>query len=558
MALGCAQALAAATTVAESPDPDSTELDVDDVGSVANTINVSVAGNTITVTDTTAGVNNVTPLVCTTINATTVDCPLDPPDPAAPAPPTSPVFDLQVDLHGGIDTYANQNFNAVDNSDVDGSDGNKTISSGPGDDNVDMSGGIGTSSINAGDGNDEVDPGDGDDTVNTGNGNDFVNSSLGVDNVDLGAGRDDANGGVFNDGNDGINGGPGANDDIFYSSGFVGVHVSLDGVANDGHGSEADNVLGFEEVDGTLSADTLVGDNGDNELDGGDGNDSISGLGGADEISAGGGNDTVDAGGGNDTVEAGSQNTAVKNGSAGGALVADGADAMNGGAGSDVVDYCCGSDPVTINQNGLADDGQAGEGDNLAGFEGFDGSEGADTITGNASANLFFGEGGNDRLVGGGGGDQFFAGPGDDTAIGGAGRDDFRCDLGFDSVIASPGDEVQSGCERTGATPRGDSAKVKVKGKHGSKSFAKVEVSCPASESAPCKGKVSLLENGKVMAKGKMKVAAGKTRNVKAKLTKKGRGAFRKSHGSLPVSADAKTTEPAGTTVNEAKLVLTG
>ncbi|HEX3669380.1 MAG TPA: calcium-binding protein [Acidimicrobiia bacterium] len=538
---GAAQALAAATTVGESTGSQASELLINDSGDVANTINVSAAGNTITIVDSAAGVANATPTVCTTINATTITCPLDPPDPAPPAAPASPVGVVTSQLNDGADSFTSSFGPPI--TEVIGGDGQKTVSTnGTLEDIVVLEPGTGPDNVTTGPGSDIVLPGDGNDTIRTGDNFDFVLASLGADNVDTGAGNDQIDGGGFNDGNDVLNGGAGAGDFVDYGSGEIPVHVSLDGVANDGHGSEADNVVGVENVEGGGGADAILGDANANQLSGSDGNDSISGLGGADEISGDQGNDAVDAGDGNDTVEAGSQ--------------ADGADAMNGGAGSDEVDYCCGNDPVNINQNGLADDGRAGEGDNLAGFEGFDGSDGADTITGNASANLFFGEGGNDRLVGGGGDDQFFAGPGDDTAVGGAKSDDFGCDLGFDSVIASPGDNVHAGCERRGATPTGDIAKVKTKGKGPKKSFAKVEVSCPASESAPCKGKVSLLENGKVIAKGKMKIAAGKTRAERAKLTKTGRAAFGKAHGSLRASADAATTEPAGTTVNETTLVL--
>jgi Ca2+-binding RTX toxin-like protein len=74
-----------------------------------------------------------------------------------------------------------------------------------------------------------------------------------------------------------------------------GVHVTLDGVANDGAPGEGDNVLaGVPDVTGTKFGDVIEGSAADN---------AIYGLGGADEITGGDGSDKIHAGPGADVIE---------------------------------------------------------------------------------------------------------------------------------------------------------------------------------------------------------------------------------------------------------------
>jgi hypothetical protein len=534
--VGVAPALAA-TNVNLAAQSDSSRLTINDATNDADAITVSESGGTITITDTgTGGIATADP-DCALVNATTVTCPLDPVDPAPPAPPTAPVRTLQLDLNNGTDSFTNQNLVVAVSESDGGATGNKTVSSGPGDDFT----------INTGTGDDIVDLGAGDNEVETNAGNDIVTGGPGEDDVDTGTGNDVVNTGAgrddideedsANDGADLLDGGAGPADEIDYD-GNNGVTIKINGQPDDGHPGEGDNLLGFEELNGTGGADVIAGSDAGDNIGAGDGNDAISAGGGDDLISQGDGDDSVDGGEGGDVVFAGSE--------------ADGADVLAGGGGlGDEVDYCCGIDPVTINQNGQADDGRAGEGDNLSGFEGFDGGNGPDSITGDASPNQIIGNGGDDLLVGLGGDDEFRAGGGDDTVNALGGRDDVRCDLGFDTIAADAEDLIGGGCERHGAEIASESARVDANGK------AKLLISCGAEEGAPCVGKIALLSNEKQIAKGTYRVTQGEDKNVTAKLSKKGRKVLAASNGKLLISAEARTQEPPGVTTNAKPIMLT-
>ena len=141
---------------------------------------------------------------------------------------------------------------------------------------------------------------------------------------------------------------------------------------------------------------------------------------------------------------------------------------FDGGAGSDtasadgsawiLADYSARSAPVTATTDGVANDGEAGEGDLLGpGVEGINGGSGDDVLdaAGAAKARLTGGPGddhvaggagddqlegndGGDALAGGGGEDWANGGNGDDTVIGGDGPDEFF-------VGGGSGDDVRGG-----------------------------------------------------------------------------------------------------------------
>ena len=551
LAVGVTNAAAATTvTLNEST---SSSLSINDATDDNDAITVSEAGGTITIVDTgTGGISTADVTDCTPVSATTVTCVLNPADPAPPAAPTSPVRSVNLTLNDGTDSFTNQNLDVSVSENDNGELGNKTIVSGPGNDLVAT--GVGNDSIDTGDGFDQAGGGPGADTFNLGSEADFVQTGTGADTVAAGPGNDQMQEDTSNDGADVFNGGPGI--DFFQYFGDNPVSMSLNGVADDGPAGDGDNLLELEGLSSGNGNDTIVGDGGDNQLSGSDGNDSISGGAGDDDISPGDGADSTDAGDGNDRVSANSTE--------------DGADLFAGGAGgSDFLDYCCGDEPVTILQDGQPNDGRVGEGDNASGFEGFSGGDAADSITGTAGADELEGNGGDDLLVGLGGGDGFSGGDGDDTLLANAtaapatspaaGRvnrrpfdtgDELECDLGFDTAVTSAADLVAPDCERRGASVVSESASVSSKGK------AKLNVACPLEEGATCKGKVVLLSNGKKIAKGKFKVANGKTKGVSAKLSKRGRKALARSGGSLFVSAEARTQEPPGVSTSEDRLQL--
>jgi Ca2+-binding RTX toxin-like protein len=130
---------------------------------------------------------------------------------------------------------------------------------------------------------------------------------------------------------------------------------------------------GIENFIGGSGNDVLTGDAGPNTLVGNKGNDTLNGL---------GGDDVLDPGIGKDTI--------------------------SGGEGGDTVTYASRTASVSLSDDGVANDGQSGENDNIgADVENLIGGKASDKLTGNASDNVFDGGGGtvSDTIVGGGGTD---------------------------------------------------------------------------------------------------------------------------------------------------------
>lgn len=158
-------------------------------------------------------------------------------------------------------------------------------------------------------------------------------------------------------------------------------------------------------IEGGEGNDTIWGEGfGDDTLDGGAGNDEILSTGPSpsnDLLLGGPGNDTLNGGHGNDTLDGGT-----------------GADIIRGSDGNDTVDYSSRTGNLTIGIGTLADDGEAGEGDNVdLTIETVLGGSGNDNIRGGAANNLLVGNGGNDTL---------FGNYGNDTLQGGLGNDDLN------------------------------------------------------------------------------------------------------------------------------------
>lgn len=156
---------------------------------------------------------------------------------------------------------------------------------------------------------------------------------------------------------------------------------------------------------------------------GSNGNDTITGTPFADTISGGRGNDDIDGGGG--------------------------ADDIRGGPGTDAALHGGRTGSVAISLDNVANDGEAGEGDNIhSDVEQVFGGDGGDQLTGNDRGNLLDGAGGNDALFGGRGEDRLYGGPGDDVVTSFDGQHDVAdCGPGRDTVTAD-GTDVLIGCER--------------------------------------------------------------------------------------------------------------
>jgi Ca2+-binding RTX toxin-like protein len=230
---------------------------------------------------------------------------------------------------------------------------------------------------------------------------------------------------------DTYNGGPGTDTVLFTArAGFTYTpYISLDDKRDDGVlcpmnlRCEADNYgSDIERLLGSSADERMVGNDGVQTLNGGSGNDTLNGLGGADTLIGSAGIDTVAGGGGGDSIDGGV-----------------GADTMDGGAGIDTVTYARATAPVSVSLNGTADDGMAGEGDDVAStIENAIGSKYGDTFVGNAFANLFDGKDGNDQLSGA---------DGDDLLYGRAGDDAFNGGLGTDLCSQGTGTGSKVGCE---------------------------------------------------------------------------------------------------------------
>jgi Ca2+-binding RTX toxin-like protein len=248
----------------------------------------------------------------------------------------------------------------------------------------------GNDTITCDDENDSVDAGDGSDTVFGGGGDDFINGHGGGDELHGGEGNDEIMGGA-------------------------------DGSGDQLYGEDGD--------------DYLNGEAGTDQLFGGPGNDHLEGGAGADEIHGGSEWDTVDysqsagavdvdlgstdpqAGGdaqgdtfpdsdiegligssGDDTLTGSPADNWIEGG--------PGADAIDGADGWDNVGYGGSADPVNVDlATGTLTGGDA-EGDTLVQIEGVSGSQGNDTLTGDAGENWFEGLGGADTIDGGDGFDN--------------------------------------------------------------------------------------------------------------------------------------------------------
>jgi Ca2+-binding RTX toxin-like protein len=210
---------------------------------------------------------------------------------------------------------------------------------------------------------------------------------------------------------------------------YFGWPGSLDGSNTGGdtlNGANRDENFrgwgGADVINGGAGPDRLRGGAGIDTIHGGDGDDEIRGEGGDDIVAGDGGPDIVDGGAGSDAESGGDGDDVFEQSGIGQPQndLPNGADDLSGGPGTDLVQYgdtgFGGFGPgalvgrtaaVTVDLDGAADDGGAGEGDNArADIEQVTGGLGDDTLVGNAAANVLRGFAGADVLRGGDSGDQ--------------------------------------------------------------------------------------------------------------------------------------------------------
>jgi Ca2+-binding RTX toxin-like protein len=224
----------------------------------------------------------------------------------------------------------------------------------------------------------------------------------------------------------------------------------------------------------------ILGGTGNDKIIAGAGNDSLYGddVGelsagsGADRLEGGGGDDVLNGGRGPDSLFGGPGNDALDPGLGGPAEN----DILEGDEGDDRVSYGLRSLPVVTTKDGIANDGQEGEGDDIrpdveritgglandsvgggADADVLDGGPGDDTVNGFDGDDELHGDGGlsagADTLVGGSGNDRLYGEAGPDTLGGGPGNDMADGGTGSDALGGGPGaDQLFGGPERDAVT----------------------------------------------------------------------------------------------------------
>lgn len=423
-------------------------------------------------------------------------------------------------------------------------------------------GGPGNDQLDSASGDDFLSGSDGNDITTGGYGNDTLSDGVGDGNDQLYGGGDDdvLDGGLIGDGSgagaDLLDGGSG-NDTADYSRRPVPVNITEDGKSNDGEPGEADDVVNVEKILGGSNNDVIGADNDGDRLVGGAGNDLLVGGAGSDVL-LGGGEDGP-TGSGNDKLDGG-----------------PGADRVSGGDGHDVGSYELRTVAITASLDDVANDGAAGEGDNvLTDVEELRGGSASDTLTGSSGADTLRGNGGDDTLSGLGGDDILSGGDGNDTITGGTGDDTIDCGDGDDTVHAGPGDTVASNCEHVDGlpapapapapspdptpdptpaptpdptpAPKAVAPRVTVGPRtirFDGRGRARLRVSCPAGVTGACRGTVTLMRRG-TLVKARFSVLPGKAKSVRVRLTARGRSALAHTRR-LRARATASAADTAG------------
>ena len=225
-----------------------------------------------------------------------------------------------------------------------------------------------------------------DDALNGGPGNDLLEGFAGNDTLHGDEGDDTFHGGS---GKDTMIGDAGV-DLTDYAEITAALTVTVDGLANDGQAGEEDNVQ-TEVVRGGSAADSLSGGAGEETLIGGPSADQLHGGEAADTLIGG-----------------------------------PGADLLDGGGGTDLADFSSAGAAVAVTLDGAANDGYAGEGDNVQ----------TEDVLGGDFADALNGDGGPNALYGGEGNDQVNGAAGDDLIVGGTGQDELTSGAGADTMLA--------------------------------------------------------------------------------------------------------------------------
>jgi Ca2+-binding RTX toxin-like protein len=356
-----------------------------------------------------------------------------------------------------------------------------------------LQGGSGNDTLVGGPNADLLNGGDGDDIIGGGNEDDRIAPGAGADTVDSGPGGDlitltpDGSPDVITAGTEQDALSVGMSGD--WISPFV---MTADGVANDGQAGEGDNLGAFHGIHTGYEPDYIDA----TPATGG----SVYADMGDDHVVMGAGPNNIDLGDGRDTIDFSKQPSGVDfNGAQAKAVVdgqtsniydvedvigsqyadqllstypgatlrpglgadqvsaefvatfvaepgADGADTVVGPPDS-VVDYSLRTTPVSLSADSEANDGGAGEGDdiNVGSGSTWVGGSGADALVGSTGTDYLLGNGGNDVLNGRGGSDNLWGGSGQNSMYGGAGPDQLLGGDGNDRLYGGTGEDVLQG-----------------------------------------------------------------------------------------------------------------
>ena len=313
---------------------------------------------------------------------------------------------------------------------------------------------IGSSSANrlfGGPGNDVISGNAANDVLSGSTGNDVLAGDAGNDSLNGGVGNDTEEGGAGSDvmpEESGANGADTFTDSdqdatVDYSARTANLVIDVDGVADDGVPGEKDNVTqSIYRVRGGKGMDRLTaGRANGNLLFGGPGLDFLQGVNG-DNLYGDAGPDTLNGGPQHDKLIGGpgpdlelgngGDDWFWQDGECSFPCPPNGSDELHGGAGVDRVEYTGRVDPVTVTIDDIADDGAAGEADNVfTDIEDLRGGHGNDTLTGSVFANRIDGCYGSDTVNGGLGDDTL---GGDSECIGISGSDTIHGDGGDDVI----------------------------------------------------------------------------------------------------------------------------
>ncbi|MDQ3742005.1 MAG: hypothetical protein M3389_13785, partial [Actinomycetota bacterium] len=278
--------------------------------------------------------------------------------------------------------------------------------------------------VAAGSGFNRLYGGPADDVIRGANEHDDLVGNGGDDELHGLGGDDSLNGGA---GGDVIHGGSGR-DSTSYANRTATVRATPGaGGANDGESDEGDDLhADVEVVSGGSGNDEMTAPAGGiYEFRGNGGADQLYGNASRTILTGGAGEDYLEGAGGPDDMHGGTEDDILHGG--------PGGDALAGGAGTDLVSYSGSQVPVIADLDGTgADDGAAGEGDEIAGD--------VERLTGGAD---------DDRLTGDDKPNRIIGGPGDDVVDGEGGADDLRGGSGEDTLLSADGvaDQVDCGAD---------------------------------------------------------------------------------------------------------------